>query len=76
MLVKKAMSLTMFVTMSKQLVEILQTKEGKKKEERQLTPWLQPRRPMLLMVTPMRQLVSGLKCPEMKKEEKKTQSKG
>ena len=47
----------------------------KKKEERQMTPLLQPRRPMLLMVTPMRRLVLDLKCPEMKKEEKKTQSK-
>ena len=76
MLIKKAMSLTMFVTMSKQLVVILQTKEGKMKEERKTTPLLQPRRPMVLMVTPMRQLVMNLKWPEMKKEEKKTQSKG
>ena len=47
MLVKKAMSLTMFVTMSKQLVEIQQTKEGKMKEEKEMSPLFKPERPMM-----------------------------
>ena len=67
MLVKKAMLLTMFVTMSKQLVEILQTKEGKMKEERKMKPFVKPRRPLLLMMTLMKRLLLGLKCTERRR---------
>ena len=59
MLVKKAMSLTMFM-------EILQTKEGKMKEKK-MTQFLKPKRPLPLMMTPMKRMLLGLKYTERRR---------